>query len=50
VLTRKLLEVVPEDQFAWKPHDKSMSLIRLQLAPVSDRKKTSRGSRNETER
>ncbi len=27
--TRKLLERVPEDQFAWKPHEKSMSLGRL---------------------
>lgn len=29
VLTRKLLEVVPEDQLAWKPHEKSMSLAQL---------------------
>jgi uncharacterized damage-inducible protein DinB len=27
--TRKILEVVPEDKFAWKPHDKSMTLGRL---------------------
>jgi uncharacterized damage-inducible protein DinB len=25
-LTRKFLERVPEDKFAWKPHEKSMSL------------------------
>ena len=24
--TRKTLERVPEDKFAWKPHEKSMSL------------------------
>jgi uncharacterized damage-inducible protein DinB len=27
--TRKLLECVPEDKFAWKPHEKSMTLGRL---------------------
>ncbi len=27
--TRKLLERVPPDQFAWKPHEKSMTLGRL---------------------
>ena len=27
--TRKLLERVPEEKFAWKPHDKSMTLGRL---------------------
>lgn len=27
--TRKLLERVPDDKFAWKPHDKSMSLGEL---------------------
>ena len=27
--TRKLLERVPEDKFAWKPHPKSMSLVEL---------------------
>ena len=27
--TRKLLERVPEDKFAWKPHVKSMSLVEL---------------------
>jgi uncharacterized damage-inducible protein DinB len=27
--TRKLLERVPEDKFAWKPHQKSMSLVEL---------------------
>jgi uncharacterized damage-inducible protein DinB len=28
-LTRRLLERLPDGQFAWKPHDKSMSLGRL---------------------
>ena len=28
-MTRKLLERVPEDKFAWKPHAKSMSLGEL---------------------
>ena len=28
-LTRRLLERVPEGQFAWKPHEKSMTLGRL---------------------
>lgn len=28
-VTRKVLERVAEDQFAWKPHEKSMSLARL---------------------
>jgi uncharacterized damage-inducible protein DinB len=27
--TRKILDCVPEDKFAWKPHAKSMSLARL---------------------
>lgn len=27
--TRKLLERVPDDRFAWKPHEKSMTLGRL---------------------
>jgi len=27
--TRKLLAVVPEDKFGWKPHEKSMTLGRL---------------------
>ena len=27
--TRKTLERVPEDKFAWKPHDKSMTMGRL---------------------
>jgi uncharacterized damage-inducible protein DinB len=27
--TRKMLERLPEDKFAWKPHEKSMSLGRL---------------------
>ena len=27
--TRKLLERIPDDKFAWKPHDKSMSLGQL---------------------
>ena len=28
-ITRRLLERVPEDKFAWKPHVKSMSLVEL---------------------
>ena len=28
-LTRRLLERVPDGQFAWKPHEKSMTLGRL---------------------
>ena len=28
-ITRRLLERVPEDKFAWKPHMKSMSLVEL---------------------
>lgn len=28
-LTRRMLERVPDGQFAWKPHDKSMTLGRL---------------------
>ena len=28
-LTRRLLERIPDGQFAWKPHDKSMTLGRL---------------------
>src|SRR5207237_2124746 len=27
--TRRILEVVPQDKFAWKPHEKSMTLGRL---------------------
>ncbi|MEP6725593.1 MAG: DinB family protein [Bacteroidota bacterium] len=27
--TRKMLERIPEDKFAWKPHDKSMTIGRL---------------------
>jgi uncharacterized damage-inducible protein DinB len=27
--SRKILEVVPEDKFTWKPHDKSFTLGRL---------------------
>ena len=27
--TRKILDCVPEDKLAWKPHAKSMSLDRL---------------------
>ena len=27
--TRKTLERVPEDKFGWKPHEKSMTLLRL---------------------
>ena len=33
--TRRILEVVPEDKFGWKPHDKSMTLGRL-AAHVGD--------------
>lgn len=29
VNTRKLLELIPQDKFAWKPHDKSMTAGRL---------------------
>jgi uncharacterized damage-inducible protein DinB len=29
VTTRKFLDRVPDDKFAWKPHDKSMSLGQL---------------------
>ena len=29
--TRKMLERVPEQSFAWKPHDKSMSIGRLAM-------------------
>jgi len=29
VTTRKMLERVPADKFNWKPHEKSMTLIRL---------------------
>lgn len=28
-LTRKLLEIVPEDKYAWRPHKKSMTLQAL---------------------
>jgi hypothetical protein len=28
-VTRRLLERLPDDQFAWKPHEKSMTLGRL---------------------
>ena len=38
-ITRRLLERVPEDKFAWKPHMKSMSLVELAThtpAPVPD--------------
>lgn len=27
--TRKILERVPEEKFAWKPHEKSMTMLRL---------------------
>lgn len=27
--TRKTLERVPEDKFGWKPHEKSMTMVRL---------------------
>ena len=29
--TRRVLERVPEDRFAWQPHDKSMTLGQLAL-------------------
>ena len=29
--TRRVLERIPDDKLAWKPHDKSMSLGRLAL-------------------
>lgn len=29
IATRKMLERVPSDKFAWKPHEKSMSLLQL---------------------
>src|SRR5688500_12100444 len=28
-VTRRLLDRLPDDQFAWKPHEKSMTLGRL---------------------
>ena len=28
-VTRKVLEAVPEEKFAWKPHEKSMTLQRM---------------------
>jgi uncharacterized damage-inducible protein DinB len=27
--TRKMLKLVPEDKFGWKPHEKSMSMLQL---------------------
>lgn len=27
--TRKMLEIVPDDKFGWKPHEKSMTIKRL---------------------
>ena len=27
--TRRQLERIPEDKFSWKPHEKSMSMLRL---------------------
>src|SRR5271165_6045431 len=30
-VTRKVIERLPEEQFAWKPHEKSMSLGKLAL-------------------
>ncbi|HRP58371.1 DinB family protein, partial [Agriterribacter sp.] len=27
--TRKILAGIPEEEFSWKPHEKSMSLLRL---------------------
>jgi uncharacterized damage-inducible protein DinB len=37
-VTRRLLERLPDDQFSWKPHDKSMTLGRLaeHLAELPD--------------
>ena len=34
--TRRVLERVPDDKLAWKPHDKSMSLGQL-CSPRGDR-------------
>jgi uncharacterized damage-inducible protein DinB len=28
-VTRRVLEAVPEDKFSWKPHEKSMTLLRM---------------------
>jgi uncharacterized damage-inducible protein DinB len=28
-ITRKFLKIVPEDKYDWKPHPKSMSIVRL---------------------
>src|SRR5437867_10992100 len=33
--TRKTLERVPEDKFAWKPHEKSSSLAGLATHPAN---------------
>jgi uncharacterized damage-inducible protein DinB len=30
-ITRRVLEAVPQDKFAWKPHENSMSLARLAM-------------------
>jgi uncharacterized damage-inducible protein DinB len=29
VTTRKMLSIIPQDKYTWKPHEKSMSLISL---------------------
>ena len=29
ITTRKMLTIVPEDKYDWKPHEKSMTLLRL---------------------
>jgi uncharacterized damage-inducible protein DinB len=29
VVTRKMLALVPEDKYSWKPHERSMSMIQL---------------------
>jgi hypothetical protein len=29
ITTRKMLDRVPDDQFSWKPHQKSMSVLEL---------------------
>jgi uncharacterized damage-inducible protein DinB len=34
-ITRRVLERVPEDKLAWKPHAKSMSLVQLALHVAS---------------
>src|SRR6476659_544108 len=31
LITRRVLEAVPAEKFAWKPHDKSMTLMGLAI-------------------